>query len=104
MDNDFSRALIEGIVRRSLRNMKDSPERSIRNLIDMALNFSEGQFQRSFFVSMQNTLRNEKGAYYGLIRDMAVTIDPDRLLSFGMNLGYNSCTMGAHTIREIEVR
>jgi len=104
MDNDFSRALIEGIVRRSLRNMKDSPERSIRNLIDMALNFSEGQFQRSFFESMQNTLRNEKGAYYGLIRDMAVTIDPDRLLSFGMNLGYNSCTMGAHTIREIEGR
>ena len=102
MKNNISRILIETIVRRTLHDIKDSPERSTRNLIDMALHFSEGRFQRHFFAAAQEMLRNEHSAYYALIQDTVASVDTERILTFGMNLGYNSCTVGAETIRSIE--
>lgn len=102
MKNNTSRIIIETIVKRTLRNIKDSPERSIRNLVDMALHFSGGRFQRNFFEVAQTMLQNENSPYYGLIEDTVSHVDAERILRFGMNIGYNSCTIGAKTIREIE--
>lgn len=48
MEKSTSRIIIETIVKKALRDIKDSPERSIRNLVDMALHFSDGRFQRNF--------------------------------------------------------
>lgn len=53
MARDISRVLIETVVRKMLREAKDSPERSIRNLVDMALYFSDGRIQRNFFTVAQ---------------------------------------------------
>ena len=62
MARDISRVLIETVVRKMLREAKDSPERSIRNLVDMALYFSDGRIQRNFFTVAQEMLRNGRGA------------------------------------------
>jgi len=97
-----TRILIETIVRKTLREIQSAPERNIRNLVDMALNFSKGRFQKKFFASTQRMLTNEQSAYYQLVRNVVNNIDHDRLLRFGMNIGYNSCTLGARKIREIE--
>ncbi len=104
MENDSTRILIETMVRKTLRDIKNSPERSIRNLVDMALHFSEGRFQRNFFALVQSMLQNEDSPYYGLIEDAVAHTDPNRILRFGMNLGYNSCTLGARVIRQTEER
>ena len=97
MGNDTSRILIETIVRKTLREIKASPGRSTRNLIDMALNFSEGRFQRNFFEAAQTMLTNEKSPYYELIRDTVAHVDCERLLRFGMNVGYHGCTCLLYT-------
>ncbi len=97
-----SRILIETIVKKAFQNMQESPERNLRNLVDMALNFSEGRFQQHFFEVTQTMLQNEKSHYYGLIQDVTTHVDTERLLTLGMNVGYNSCTAGAQKIRELE--
>lgn len=102
MENSMSRILIETTVRRTLKDMKENPERSIRNLVDMALRFSEGRFQKNFFQIAQTMLKNENSPYYALMRNAASSADTERLVCFGMNLGYNSCTLGAKRIRENE--
>ncbi len=102
MAANTTRVLIETIVRRTLREIQSAPERNIRNLVDMALNFSKGRFQKRFFESTQRMLTNEHSAYYQLMRNVVNNVDHERLLSFGMNIGYNSCTLGAKKIREIE--
>ncbi|MCD7956804.1 MAG: hypothetical protein LUG93_13870 [Lachnospiraceae bacterium] len=102
MKNNTSRIIIETMVRKALKDVKDSPERSTRNLVDMALNFSEGRFQRSFFSAAQTMLQNEHSSYYGLVKDVAANVDTEKIVRFGMNLGYNSCTAGAAQIREEE--
>lgn len=94
--------LIEVVVKNALKSVKDNPERSIRNLVDLAMQFSEGRFQKHFFSTAQTMLQNENSAYYGLVRDTVAYTDTNRIFTFGMNLGYNGCTVGAQRIRENE--
>ena len=98
----MTQILIKTIVKRALKDIKESPERNTRNLVDMALNFSTGRFQKNFFEAAQKMLRNEQSAYYKLIQDIALTVDIDKIITFGMNVGYTSCTLGAQTIRRLE--
>ncbi|MGN0971845.1 MAG: hypothetical protein ACI4OY_07810, partial [Aristaeellaceae bacterium] len=100
MTRSVSYVLIETIVRRALREVESHPRRGSRNLVDMALNFCPGHFQQRFFQNAQHLLRNERSAFYPLIQDTAVHVEHERLLDFGMALGYNSCTLGAKKIRE----
>ena len=94
--------LVETVVKKALKNIKDNPERGIRNLVDRALQFSSGRFQKNFFAVAQAMLQNENSAYYGLVRDTVAYADMERLYTFCMNLGYNSCTVGAQRIRRNE--
>ncbi|MCD7760246.1 MAG: hypothetical protein LUH16_00490 [Clostridiales bacterium] len=102
MENNIPRILIEITAREAIKELKRTPRRGIRNMVDLALNFCHGRFQRAFFESAQRLLQNEQSAYYELVYDLVNRIDTDRLMTFGMNLGYNSCTSGAKTIRRIE--
>ncbi|MDO4327227.1 MAG: hypothetical protein Q4E24_14555 [bacterium] len=102
MENSMSRMLIQTVVKNALKSIKDNPERGIRNLIDLAMQFSEGRFQKNFFSTAQTMLQNENSAYYGLIRDAVAYTDTERIYIFGMNLGYNGCTVGAQRIRKNE--
>ena len=102
MKSNISRVLIETIVRKTLTEIKDSPERSSRNLVDMALHFAKGRFQQHFLQMAQDTLRDENSPFYALIQDIVHSVDTERILTFGMNIGYNSCTRGADVIRSLE--
>lgn len=102
MESNASRAMVETLARKTLREIKNSPHRSSRNLVDLALHFSKGRFQRHFFELVQTMLKDERSQYFPLVQDIVDHVDHERLLRFGMNVGYNGCTLGAKKIREIE--
>ena len=102
MGDAFSKILIQTTVRKAIRDIRESPRRSTRNLIDMALHFSDGRFQQEFFQMAQKMLSDERSAYYTLLQDLATHVDEEKLLTFGMNVGYNSATYGAGRIRQLE--
>ena len=104
MPKNMTGILIETTIKKTLRQIKDDPERSIRNAIDMALNFTNGRFQEHFLTAAQTMLKNEQSCYYKLIPDLVSHLDEKRIITFGMNIGYNSCTLGAQKIREIEAQ
>lgn len=104
MEKNLSGILVETVVKNTLKGIKDNPERSLRNLVDLALQFSEGRFQKEFFTVAQAMLQNENSAYYGLVRNTVAYTDMERLYTFCMNLGYNGCTAGAQKIRANEKR
>ena len=83
-------------------NIQESPERAVRNLVDLGLEFSNGRFQKQFLKTARRMLHNENSAYYSLVRNVISIVDLDILTTFGVNLGYNGCTKGAKRIREIE--
>ena len=102
MKSSLTRTLIETTIRNSIKQIKNDPERSMRNLIDMALSFSNGRFQKHFLEAAQTMLKKETSCYYKIIPDLVANADTERIVTFGMNIGYNGCTLGAQTIREIE--
>lgn len=104
MKNNLSRILIETILVETCRDIQENPERGIRNLIDKAVQFSGGRFQKSFFSVAQRMLQNENSSYYQLVREVIQNCDLERIRKFGMNLGYNACTLGAKEIRKNEVQ
>lgn len=97
-----SRIIIKTFVKTALKDADESPERCTRNLVDMALHFSKGRFQQEFFEMARAMLNNENSPYYPLIEDTLRHMDKDKLIEFGMNLGYNGCTMGAHIVRKLK--
>lgn len=100
----MNRLLIKATVHRTLERLTEAPEREIRNLIDMGMAFSNGRFQKQIFATAQTMLQNPDSAYYTLVNQAANHIDHKRLLTFVMNIGYESCTKGAATIRTIEAK
>lgn len=101
MSHAVSPRLIETVVRKTLREAKDSPERSLRNLVDLARYFSASPAQQRFFDCAHQLLRDEHSPYYPLIRDLLSHVEEERLISFGMALGYNSCVAGSRTRRAL---
>lgn len=102
MGDSFSKILLRTTVRKAIRDIRETPQRSTRNLIDMALQFSNGRFQQEFFQMAQKMLTDEHSAYYALVQDLATHVDEDELLTFGMNVGYTGGTLGAKHIRLLE--
>lgn len=100
MSANPSRAIIETLVRKTIREMQDSPRRSVRNLVDLALQFSGGRLQHRFFQAAQTLLKNENSPYYDLAQDVVNHVDPEQIVTLGMNVGYNGCTYGAKKLRE----
>ncbi len=102
MGKDITRVIIETTVRRALKDLRRFPKRTMRNLVDLALNFAGGRFQQEFFRVAQALLADEDSVYYHLAQDVIANVDEDTLVTCGINLGYNSFTRGAKTIRQIE--
>lgn len=98
----LARTIIETFVNKFFRDMETDPDRSIRNIIDLGINFARGRFQREFLKALQEMMQNEQSAYYDLVKNIVANTDHDRLRIFGMNLGFQACTIGANTIRENE--
>ena len=102
MANSMNRILVTTIVKNAIHNLKKDPDRTTRNLIDMASRFADSRFQQQFYRQIQSMLQNESSAYYNLIRDSISRINEDTLLTFGMNLGYNGLYLGGNKIRNRE--
>ena len=102
MAENMNRIMVKTIVKKAIRDIKTDPERTTRNLIDMALNFADSRFQQQFYSTAQRLLANEDSRYYALVKDTITQVNEETLLTFGMNLGYNGLYEGAGKIRKLE--
>ena len=98
----MGRTMAENIVRRAFRGMRQDPKRTIRNLVDLGLETSGGDLHRRFMEAAQKILRREDSPYYDMVLRTVQQVDEERLLTFGLNLGWESLTAGAARIRELE--
>lgn len=100
--NNITRAIIDATVDRSLREIDEDPNRSIRKLTDMGRHFSTGRFLDQIYEIMQDLLRNDNSPYYTAIRNLLRNCGRSTLKEFGINVGYNSLTFGGKIIRSLE--
>lgn len=98
----LGRTIAETILRRQLYQAQRDPKRSIRNLVDLGLEASGGSLQQQMLRTFQEMLRREDSPYYDLVMNTVDTVEQERLITFGLNLGWNALTQGAAHIRELE--
>ena len=101
---NLTRSLIETTVDKTLREIRNDPGRSIRKLLDLAQSVSRGRFQKRFFEIAQRMMEDENSAYYEMVTNLVTFADLEKIKTFGVNLGYNGCTLGAKRIRENEAK
>lgn len=102
MENSVKHIMVNTIVKNAVCDIKSDPERTVRNLVDMALQFAESRLQQEFYSGAQRLLADENSGYYTLAKDTLTQINEETLLTFGMNLGYNGLYEGAGKIRNTE--
>lgn len=102
MGENMNYVLVKTLVSKAIRDIKTDPERTVRNLVDMALQFSDSRFQRQFFSIASKILSDEHSGYYSLVSDTLTKVNEEALLTVSMNLGYNGLYCGSKYIRSHE--
>lgn len=103
MDNQpVIKAAIQSAVNKGIRDIRRDPNRSIRKLVDLGMQFGKGHNQKSFFTDAQSVLRDRRSVYYTLVTSLIHNVDEETLETLGLNVGYMSWTMGAKVIRAYE--
>lgn len=100
----INRAMAQTIVRKSIAEIEKDPKRAIRKMVDLGQQTAGGRIQQKFLRMAQEMLRREDSPYYALIQNTVAQVDGERLLTFGMDLGWNSLAQGAKQIRSNEAR
>ena len=100
----LNRTLIEAVVSRSLNEIESDPQRGIRKIVDLGSHLAIGRSQRRFLTTLRQLLSNDASPYYALIEQVVRTTRRSSLKLFGIDLGYNSWTLGAASIRLRELR
>ena len=98
----FRRRLVEMVVERGIREIREDPRRSIRKLVDLGREMAPGQFQQRFLRIAQEMLERDDSPYYQMVQQAVSSVDAERLKTFGVNLGWGSLSVGARRIRAYE--
>lgn len=100
---DLRRTLCEATVDRAIRDIQRDTKRSLRNLVDLGLNFTaNGRLFHSVLEAVRDLLSDEQSAYFETVQTVLQTVDTDTIKTFGLNMGLEGCTRGARKIRELE--
>lgn len=87
-------------VSKAIEDMKGNTKRSVRNLIDLGLLFSQSENQKWFFKTAKKVISNPQNPYNALATRIISDIDNDTVKTVGLNLGYNSLVYGANKLRK----
>ncbi|MDO4552736.1 MAG: hypothetical protein Q4C22_04280 [Bacillota bacterium] len=97
---EITRSIIDFTVEKGLRDIEQGSRRSVRRMVDLGEHFARGAFQKELFQTAQRHLDHKDSSYYTLAQNVIRSVDHKTLKTFGINLGYNSLTLGTRLIRQ----
>ena len=102
MKKNITRAIIDATIDRGLREIYEDPRRSIRKLAELGHKFNNSRFTKNLYDIFQDLLRNDDSPYYIAIEHLLQCTSRKNLKHFGINVGYNSFTIGGKMIRSLD--
>lgn len=94
------RGTVGAIINKAIHDIRDDPQRSIRNLADMGDNFSTSQTQKHFFSLARSVLKNPCNPYNKLLVKLVENVNAESVRTLGQNFGYTALSYGAKIIRQ----
>lgn len=98
--NHITTAMIDNIAEHKISEMTKNPKKVLKELLHFSAYFSNARFKVPISSIIQYLLLNEDSQYYALIRHLLTNTSHSAIKNLGINIGYNSWTKGAQTIRE----
>lgn len=98
----LTRSVVEALAGRGIRKIAQDPERGLRALVDIGAAAARGRFQRHYMNVIQGALADENCPYYEMVCRTARQTEERNLRTFGVNVGWQSWTVGARRIRDCE--
>lgn len=98
----LTRAVIESAVDRGIREIAEDPSRGLRKLVDLGGMFAKGRFQKRYIGVLRQMLEDGRSPYYAMACSTVRQVEREHLRTFGVNVGWQSWTVGARRIRALE--
>lgn len=89
-------------IDRAAFHITKDPQRGIRSLADMGLQFAKGKNQTDFFKTAQKTIQNPHNPYNRLLTQVVQQVDLPIIKTFGANMGYVALSYGSAILRQNE--
>ncbi|WP_173472537.1 hypothetical protein [Eubacterium ruminantium] len=100
LKNDLNRILIENALRLNLKSFDSDEKRCIRRLIDTGASLSKNHTERGVFSGISDLYANGDSLYYDATSQLFKSVDRDKLITFGVNFGYNTFNISAKTLSD----
>jgi len=100
LQHRLMRQTINIAVNKAIEDMRSNTKRSIRNLIDLGLLFSQSENQKWFFNTAKKVISNPRNPYNELTARMIANVNNQTIKTVGINLGYSSLTYGANKLQK----
>ena len=97
-------SILENVIQRYMSQADRNLKRGLRNLVALGQETAQGTLSRRFLQSVQRTLERENSPYYAMVRKLLRSVDHERILRYGVNLGWHGLVQGTKRIRELETR
>ncbi len=92
--------MIESTIDKTIRDLKNHPERGLQSLIDLANRFASSPLQKEMATSLEAMLASPNNPYYDLIPSMVNHINHHTMKTFITNMAYRSWSYGAKKIKQ----
>lgn len=96
------RGTVGVIINKAIRDIRNDPKRSIRNLVDLGDNFSTSATQKRFFSLAREVLKNPDNPYNELLVNMIENVNPETVRTMSLNFGYTGLMYGSDILRQRE--
>lgn len=96
----ISRAKIDTIVERKIEEFSEDPRNTLTKFMSTKHFFSSGPFQIPVFSILQHLTSLTDSPFFTTIQRLLKQTSHSAIKNFSINLGYNSWTCGAQTIRD----
>lgn len=98
--NPIAIKMIESTIDKTIRDIKDNPEKGVKGLVDLANRFANNPFQKGLVETLQTMLTSSNSSYYSILPSLINNVNQHTLKTFIINMAYNSWSYGGKKIKQ----
>lgn len=102
MKDKITRKFIDFTVSRIIKDIRENPARGIHNMIDKVRELAGDDLPSEVLNTARSMADDPDSPYFKLTARTVRQVEQNALEGFGINMGYNACSAGVKTIRELE--
>lgn len=98
--NPIAIKMIRSTIDKTIRDIKDNPQRGLKNLANLANRYANHTFQKDLIKNLKPMLVSSNNPYYNIIPSLVNHVNHYTIKTFIINMAYNSFSYGGGKIKQ----